>query len=38
LDGPGRRSGKARFVCPEVVDRPDPDRMVIVSGFGERAK
>lgn len=34
----GRRSGQARFVCLEVVDRPAPERIVIISGFGERAE
>ena len=38
LEHTGRRSGKARFVCLEVVDRPGPGRVVIVSGFGERAE
>jgi deazaflavin-dependent oxidoreductase (nitroreductase family) len=37
LEHTGRRSGQARFVCLEVVDRPGPDRVVIVSGFGERS-
>lgn len=34
----GRRSGEARFVCLEVVERPSRDRIVVVSGFGERAQ
>ena len=38
LEHRGRRSGQARFVCLEVVDRPRPERIVIVSGFGERAE
>jgi deazaflavin-dependent oxidoreductase (nitroreductase family) len=38
LEHRGRRSGQARYVCLEVVDRPRPDRIVIVSGFGERAE
>ena len=38
LEHTGRRSGQARFVCLEVVERPGPDRVVIVSGFGERAE
>ena len=38
LEHTGRRSGRARYVCLEVVDRPGPDRMIIVSGFGERAQ
>jgi deazaflavin-dependent oxidoreductase (nitroreductase family) len=38
LEHTGRRSGQARFVCLEVVDRPAPERVVVVvSGFGERA-
>jgi deazaflavin-dependent oxidoreductase (nitroreductase family) len=37
LEHTRRRSGQARFVCLEVVDRPAPERVVIVSGFGERA-
>jgi deazaflavin-dependent oxidoreductase (nitroreductase family) len=37
LEHTGRRSGQARFVCLEVVDRPAPERAVIVSGFGDRA-
>jgi len=37
LEHTGRRSGRARFVCLEIVDRPTPERVVIVSGFGERA-
>lgn len=38
LEHTGRRSGQARFVCLEVVDRPGPARIVIVSGFGGRAE
>ena len=38
LEHTGRRSGQARFVCLEVVDQPAPGRVVIVSGFGERAE
>jgi deazaflavin-dependent oxidoreductase (nitroreductase family) len=38
LEHQGRRSGRARFVCLEVVDRPSPERIVVVSGFGERAQ
>jgi hypothetical protein len=37
LGGPGRRPGKTRFACLEVVARPSPDRILIVSGSGERA-
>lgn len=38
LEHRGRTSGKARFVCLEVVDQPAPERVVIVSGFGEHAE
>jgi deazaflavin-dependent oxidoreductase (nitroreductase family) len=38
LEHRGRRSGQARFVCLEVVDRPGPERIVVVSGFGARAE
>ena len=37
LEHRGRRSGLARYVCLEVVDRPAPDRLLIASGFGARA-
>ena len=38
LEHTGRRSGQARFVCLEVVERPAPERVAIVSGFGERVQ
>ena len=38
LEHTGRRSGQPRYVCLEVVDRPAVDRVVVVSGFGERAQ
>ncbi|HEU5388940.1 MAG TPA: nitroreductase family deazaflavin-dependent oxidoreductase [Streptosporangiaceae bacterium] len=38
LEHTGRRSGQARFACLEVVGRPGPERVIIVSGFGERAE
>ena len=38
LEHRGRRSGERRFVCLEVVERPARDRLIIVSGFGERAQ
>lgn len=38
LEHRGRHSGQARYVCLEVVDWSHPDRIVIVSGFGERAE
>ena len=34
LEHRGRRTGQPRYVVLEVVDRPDPDTYVIVSGFG----
>ncbi|GEK79737.1 nitroreductase family deazaflavin-dependent oxidoreductase [Agrococcus baldri] len=38
LEHRGRSSGLRRYVCLEVVERPGPGRIVIVSGFGERAQ
>lgn len=38
LEHTGRRSGLTRQVCLEVVERPGPDTVVIVSGFGTRAQ
>ena len=38
LEHRGRRSGERRFVCLEVVERRGADRLIIVSGFGERAQ
>ncbi len=38
LEHTGRSSGQPRYVCLEIVERPAPDRIVIVSGFGERAQ
>lgn len=38
LEHLGRKSGLPRCVCLEVVDRPSPATIVIVSGFGERAQ
>ncbi|MGX5696340.1 nitroreductase family deazaflavin-dependent oxidoreductase [Agromyces soli] len=37
LEHIGRKSGLPRYVCLEVVDRPAPDRLLIVSGFGTRS-
>ncbi len=34
----GRKSGTLRYVCLEVVERPRPTTVVVVSGFGERAQ
>jgi deazaflavin-dependent oxidoreductase (nitroreductase family) len=38
LEHTGRSSGQPRYVCLEIVERPSADRIVIVSGFGERAQ
>lgn len=38
LEHTGRSSGLPRYVCLEVVDRPSPDVIVIVSGFGESSQ
>jgi deazaflavin-dependent oxidoreductase (nitroreductase family) len=38
LEHTGRSSGQPRYVCLEIVERPAPDRILIVSGFGERAQ
>ena len=38
LEHVGRTTGEPRYVCLEVVRRPSPDVVVIVSGFGERAQ
>lgn len=38
LQHTGRNTGEPRFVCLEVVARPAPNRIVVVSGFGERAQ
>jgi deazaflavin-dependent oxidoreductase (nitroreductase family) len=38
LEHTGRSTGQPRYVCLEIVERPSPDRIVIVSGFGERAQ
>ncbi|NMD54485.1 MULTISPECIES: nitroreductase family deazaflavin-dependent oxidoreductase [Tsukamurella] len=34
----GRKSGEPRFVVLEVVDRPDPDTVIVCSGFGETSQ
>lgn len=34
----GRKSGEARYVVLEVVDRPDRDTVIVCSGFGETAQ
>lgn len=38
LEHTGRKSGLPRYVCLEVVERPGPDTIVIVSGFGPRSQ
>lgn len=38
LEHRGRSSGLPRYVCLEVVERSGPDRLTVVSGFGERAQ
>lgn len=38
LEHIGRRSGQPRYVCLEVVERPAVERIVVVSGFGDRAQ
>ncbi|NGN91293.1 nitroreductase family deazaflavin-dependent oxidoreductase [Nocardioides sp. KC13] len=38
LEHVGRRSGVARYVCLEVVERPSADEIVVVSGFGTGAQ
>lgn len=38
LEHRGRRSGFRRFVCLEVVGRPDLRRLIVVSGFGDRSQ
>jgi deazaflavin-dependent oxidoreductase (nitroreductase family) len=38
LEHVGRRSGVARYVCLEVVERPSVGEIVVVSGFGTGAQ
>jgi deazaflavin-dependent oxidoreductase (nitroreductase family) len=38
LEHLGRRTGLPRYAVLEVVARPEPDRYVVPSGFGERAQ
>ena len=38
LEHTGRKSGEPRYVALEKVDRPTKDRIVIASGFGEKAQ
>ncbi|NLG48405.1 nitroreductase family deazaflavin-dependent oxidoreductase, partial [Gordonia sp. (in: high G+C Gram-positive bacteria)] len=38
LEHTGRKSGELRYVALEKVDRPAKDRIIIASGFGEKAQ
>ncbi|NKY57106.1 nitroreductase family deazaflavin-dependent oxidoreductase [Nocardia flavorosea] len=38
LEHTGRKTGARRYVILEVIDHPDPDSYVVVSGFGARAQ
>ncbi|WP_435300400.1 nitroreductase family deazaflavin-dependent oxidoreductase [Timonella sp. A28] len=38
LEHRGRKTGESRFVCLEVVDRPAPGQLVIVSGLGKKSQ
>lgn len=38
LEHIGRTTGARRYVVLEVVDRPDPDTIVVASGFGTKAQ
>lgn len=38
LEHVGRTSGLPRYVCLEVVERPSPSVILIVSGFGARSQ
>lgn len=38
LQHTGRKSGEPRYVALEKVDRPAKDRIIIASGFGEKAQ
>lgn len=38
LEHIGRTSGERRYVVLEVVDRPNPDAVVVASGFGAKAQ
>ena len=38
LEHIGRKSGARRYVVLEVIDHPEPDTYVVVSGFGTRAQ
>lgn len=38
LEHTGRRSGRARYVCLEVVERLTTNEIMVASGFGEHAQ
>lgn len=38
LEHTGRRSGRARYVCLEVVERLTENEVLVASGFGEHAQ
>ena len=38
LEHLGRKSGAARYVALETIDRPDLGTVIIASGFGEKAQ
>ncbi|ONM50000.1 nitroreductase family deazaflavin-dependent oxidoreductase [Nocardia donostiensis] len=38
LEHRGRKTGLRRYVILEVIDHPEPDRYVVVSGFGTKAQ
>ncbi|MFW0786552.1 nitroreductase family deazaflavin-dependent oxidoreductase [Gordonia sp. CPCC 206044] len=38
LEHVGRTSGEPRYVVLETVERPDAARVIVASGFGERAQ
>lgn len=38
IEHTGRTSGEPRYVVLEVVDRPDPDTVIVCSGFGETSQ
>ncbi|WP_264077675.1 nitroreductase family deazaflavin-dependent oxidoreductase [Mycolicibacterium houstonense] len=38
LEHIGRTSGARRYVVLEIVDRPNPESIVVASGFGTRAQ
>ena len=38
LEHHGRTTSRRRFVVLEVIDHPQPDRYLVISGFGENAQ